>query len=405
MAQGNAAGGIGGSNAAEQLAQIRPWADPAPAITLDERMARIDKARRLTRDIGAEALLVTAGASLNYFAGLAWSESERLVALLLPVDGAPILIAPRFELGTLEAGLLIEADFRLWEEDESPTALLAAALREKGVSRLAIDPAMSYLFVDRIARDAPSATLVSGAPVIDGCRMVKSAAELALMQQAKSMTLEVHRRAASILRPGIRASEVARFIDEAHRAIGAPGGNAFVIVQFGLASAYPHGLPGDRELQEGEIVLIDTGCRVAGYHSDITRTYVFGEANDEQRAIWELERTAQQAAFDAVEPGKPCELVDYAARAVLEKAGLGPDYKLPGLPHRTGHGIGLSIHEPAYLVRGDKTPLAPGMCFSNEPMIVIPDRFGVRLEDHFYVTDSGAKWFTEPQPSIDKPFG
>jgi Xaa-Pro dipeptidase len=176
-------------------------------------------------------------------------------------------------------------------------------------------------------------------------------------------------------------------------------------VQFGQASAYPHGLPGEQALEVGQIVLIDTGCQVQGYNSDITRTYVFGAPSPEQRRVWELEKKAQAAAFAAVKPGVPCEEIDAVARRVLAAAGLGPDYELPGLPHRTGHGIGLSIHEAPYLVRGDKTPLAPGMCFSNEPMIVIPDTFGVRLEDHFYVTEHGAAWFTEPQPSLEKPFG
>ena len=398
-------GGIGGSTAERELAEIHPWPTPAPPISAEERASRMAKASRLTREIGADALLIGAGASLLYFSGISWGASERLVAMLLPAAGRPIIIAPRFELGTLEASLAIDADIRLWEEDESPSELVAQALREIGGATLAIDPAMAYLFVNRIAKAAPSLTIVDGGPIVDGCRMVKSPAELALLQQAKSMTLEVHRRAARILHSGIRASEVARFIDQAHRAIGAPGGNSFITVQFGRASAFPHGLPGDPPLREGEIVLIDTGCIIEGYNSDITRTYVFGEPTSEQRHIWDVERTAQQAAFDAVRPGEPCESVDAAARAVLEKAGLGPGYKLPGLPHRTGHGIGLSIHEPAYLVRGDRTPLQPGMCFSNEPMIVIPDRFGVRLEDHFYVTETGAAWFTQPSPSIDAPFG
>jgi Xaa-Pro dipeptidase len=325
--------------------------------------------------------------------------------MLLPVEGRPILIAPTFELGTLEAELTIEADLRLWEEDESPSALVAGALREIGATVLAIDPAMAFLFVERIRRAAPSLDIVDASPIVDGCRMCKSPAEIALLQQAKSMTLEVHRRAARALAPGIRASEVTRFLDEAHRAIGAAGGNDFCIVQFGRSTAFPHGLPGDAELGEGDIVLIDTGCVIQGYHSDITRTYVFGEADATQRRIWDLEKEAQAAAFEAAQIGRPCEEVDAAARWVLEKAGLGPDYRLPGLPHRTGHGIGLSIHEPAYLVRGDRTPLATGMCFSNEPMIVIPGEFGVRLEDHFYMTDSGPKWFTEPSHAIDDPFG
>ena len=397
--------GIGGSTIERELRELRPWANPAAAITREELAARLERAQRLTRDHGADALLIGAGASLHYFTGIPWRASERLVAMLLPVDGIPILVAPHFELGTLQASLAVTADIRLWEEDESPSALVASALREVDADVLAIDPAMAFMFVDRIAKVAPSLSLLDGSAVVDGCRMRKSPAELALMQQAKSMTLEVQRRAARILHEGIRASEVARFLDEAHRAIGAPGGNGFVIVQFGRASAFPHGLPGDPPLREGEIVLIDTGCVVEGYHSDITRTYVFGEPSPEQRRIWDLEHEAQAAAFAAVRPGEPCESVDAAARTVLEAAGLGPDYALPGLPHRTGHGIGLSIHEPAYLVRGDRTPLQPGMCFSNEPMIVVPDRFGVRLEDHFYVTETGAAWFTEPSPSIDAPFG
>ncbi|PXW70055.1 Xaa-Pro dipeptidase [Blastomonas natatoria] len=396
--------GIGGSTAAEQLAGLGPWASPASAITHNERLTRIEKARKLTRDAGADALIVGAGPSLRYFAGVSWGGTERLVALLIPVSGDPVMIAPFFELGSLEAELAIEVEIRLWQEDESPTALVSDACRSWGAHTLAIDPALPFLFVDHIAKSAPGLALTSGAPAIDGCRMHKSPAEIALMQQAKSMTLEAHRRAALTLREGMRASEVIRFIGDAHRAMGGPG-STFCMVQFGRGSAFPHGLPGDPELREGDVVLIDTGTTVQGYHSDITRSYVFGKPDDEQRRIWDLEKAAQAAAFDAAQPGVPCESVDAAARRVLEAAGFGPDYALPGLPHRTGHGIGLSIHEPAYLVRGDTTPLATGMCFSNEPMIVIPDRFGIRLEDHFYMTDTGPRWFTEPQTAIDAPFG
>lgn len=395
--------GIGGSSTAAQLEAVTRWTDPAAPIGEDERLARIEKARRLIRDSGADALIIGAGTSLRYFAGVPWGATERLVAMMIPVSGDPVMIAPHFELGSLEAELQIPVTFKLWQEDESPTALVADVCKTWGAGTLAIDPALPYLFVDRIAKDAPGLTLVSGAPAVDGCRMHKSPAEIALMQQAKSMTLEVHRRAALTLREGIRASEVIRFIDEAHRAIGgAP--STFCMVQFGNGTAFPHGVPGDPELREGDMVLIDTGTTVQGYQSDITRSYVFGKPSDEQRRIWDLEKAAQAAAFAAAQPGRSCESVDQAARDVLEAAGLGPDYTLPGLPHRTGHGIGLSIHEPAYLVRGDKTPLATGMCFSNEPMIVIPDRFGVRLEDHFYMGEDGPKWFTEPQVAIDAPF-
>jgi Xaa-Pro dipeptidase len=394
--------GVGGSTAARELDELKPWPEPAPPIAREERAARLETARRLTRDLGADALLVNAGASLDYFSGVPWSASERLVALLLPVSGLPVMIAPAFEAGSLEAVLQIEASLRLWEEDESPHALVARTLSDLGLGRVALDPLISFGHAERLR--AVSVALLDGTAVIDACRSRKSAAELALMRQAKRRTLEVQRRAARMLAPGVRTSEVRRFIDEAHRRLGASG-STFCIVQFGAGTAFPHGLPGDAELKEGDVVLIDTGCAVGGYNSDITRTYVFGQPTAEQARIWAIEKEAQAAAFDAVAPGEPCEAVDAAARAVLERAGLGPGYRLPGLPHRTGHGIGLSVHEAPYLVRGDRTPLARGMCFSNEPMIVVPGRFGVRLEDHFHVTETGAAWFTEPSPSLEAPFG
>jgi Xaa-Pro dipeptidase len=390
---------IGSSTAQAELAALVPWPDPAPGIGADERRARLDKARRLTREIGCGALLVNAGASLNYFLGIPWGASERLVAMLLPVDGEPVLVCPHFERGSLEAELKLPADLRLWHEHEDPFALVAQGLRDFGADRLAVDPALSFEAVTRLGR-ATAAELVEAGPVIHGCRMVKSAAEIALMQQAKSMTLQVQKATARMLREGISTAEVREFIAAAHRRVGAAG-SSFVIVQFGRGTAFPHGLPGEQVLREGDLVLIDTGCYVQGYQSDITRTYVFGRPTAEQQRIWDIEQEAQAAAFARVEIGLPCEDVDAAARAVLVRHGLGPDYQLPGTPHRTGHGIGLSIHEPAYLVRGDRTPLAAGMCFSNEPMIVVPDQFGVRLEDHMYVTEQGARWFTPPQPRID----
>ncbi|SFP57688.1 M24 family metallopeptidase [Sphingomonas rubra] len=391
---------IGTSDATTQLAAIAPPPVRVPPIARAEYAARIDRARALVAAAGAGALLVNAGASLRYFTGVPWGMTERLVAMLLPVSGEPVLICPRFERGSLEADLTIAADLRFWEEDEDPVALVAEAAR--GLGPIAVDPLMPFAWAEKLRRTAT--TLVDGAPAIDGCRMVKSAAEIACLGEAKVMTLEVQARAAAILRPGIAASEVIRFIDAAHHAIGG-GGSFFCAVQFGRATAFPHGLPGDQRLREDELVLIDTGCRVHGYHSDITRTYAFGKVGQEVRDLWDVEHEAQAAAFAAAGPGVPCEAADAAARVVLERAGLGPDYRLPGLPHRTGHGIGLSIHEPANLVRGDITPMAAGMCFSNEPMIVVPDAFGIRLEDHFHVTDDGAAWFTRPQPSIDRPFG
>ena len=396
--------GIGGSTAEAELADLRPWPNPAPAITADERAQRLAKAQALMGGIGAEAIIIGAGPSLRYFTGVGWNPTERLVAMILPRQGGPTMICPRFELGSLQASLGIEAPIALWEEHENPYALAGQVLTGMGAKTLAIDPALPFFAFHGLRRDAGHVAPLDGAPVVDGCRMIKSPAELALMAQAKAMTLEVHRRAARILAPGITATAVRRFIDQAHRALGADDGSSFCAVQFGVASAYPHGLPGEQKLALGDLVLIDTGCKVQGYNSDITRTYVFGEPTAEHRRVWEVEKRAQAAAFAAVKPGVPCEAIDAVARAVLADAGFGPDYDLPGLPHRTGHGIGLSIHEAPYLVRGDTTPLQPGMCFSDEPMIVIPDAFGVRLEDHFYVTEDGAAWFTEPQPSLDEPF-
>ena len=326
------------------------------------------------------------------------------MALLLPKSGEPVFICPKFEEATLEETKAIPAGARCWEEHEDPYALLSDALKELGAERIAVDPAMAFTMTERLRAHGPSAQLIDGSQIIDGCRSCKSPAEIALLQQAKSMTLEAQKRAARILHPGIATTEVVQFINEAHRALGASG-SSFCIVLFGKATSFPHGVPYPQHLEEGDVVLIDTGCTVGGYHSDITRSYVFGEARDEVRSIWTLEKEAQAAAFAAAELGAPCEQVDQAARAVIERAGLGPDYRLPGLPHRTGHGIGLSIHEAPYLVRGDKTPLKPGMCFSNEPMIVVPGKFGIRLEDHFYMTEAGPRWFTPPSHSIDAPFG
>ncbi len=397
--------GIGGSTAQAELAKMAPWPTPAPAITAVERAQRMARAQALMGEIGADALIVGAGPSLRYFTGVAWNPTERLVAMILPRQGGPTMICPRFELGSLDAALGIDAEIVLWEEHESPYALAARVLDGAGADSLAIDPALPFFAFHGLRQAAPAVTPLDGAPVIDGCRMIKSPAELALMSQAKAMTVEVHGRAARILEAGITTTAVHRFIDAAHRALGADDGSSFCAVQFGVASAYPHGLPGEQRLATGEIVLIDTGCKVQGYNSDITRTYVFGEPSAEHRRVWAVEKRAQAAAFAAVRPGVLCEEIDAVARRVLEAEGFGPDYALPGLPHRTGHGIGLSIHEAPYLVRGDKTPLAPGMCFSNEPMIVVPEAFGVRLEDHFHVTQDGAAWFTEPQASLDAPFG
>ncbi|MEK7264777.1 MAG: Xaa-Pro peptidase family protein, partial [Pseudomonadota bacterium] len=287
-----------------------------------------------------------------------------------------------------------------WEEEESPYRLIAD--RADGMT-IAVDGDLPLFMYRALRREIADQRLTDAVALTAPLRARKSPAEIALMQYAKTITLETHRRARAQLKEGMMASDVARFIDATHRALGGSA-NTFCIVAFGADTALPHGPEKDRALKGGDVVLIDTGCQVEGYNSDITRSYVFGEPSADYRAVWDAEKEAQIAAFDAARRGALCESVDAAARRSLERRGFGPGYRLPGLPHRTGHGIGLDIHEAPNLVKGDKTPLDIGMCFSNEPMIVVPGEFGVRHEDHFYMASDGPRWFTEPAASLDDPF-
>jgi len=377
----------------------------APPITVAERQDRVAALAEGLRDNGLAALLVGPTASLRYYTGLDWHPSERLTGALIHADGRVQYICPRFELDKV-AGLTADAvagDILTWEEEESPYALAAASLPEGGV--LAIDDQAAAFIWLGLSRVLGADRVTDGGPLIVAQRSIKSAAEIALLTRAKAITLEVQRRTRHWLKAGVLTSEVKAFIDAEHRALGGEGGSWFCLVSFGDDTCLPHGGEGDRALAADDVVLIDTGTLVDGYHSDITRTYVFGEPTDDFRRVWMHEKEAQARAFAAARIGAPCHSVDDAARGYLTGLGYGPDYRLPGLPHRTGHGIGLDIHEAPNLVRGDATPLAPGMCFSNEPMLVIPGRFGVRLEDHFYMTESGPVWFTEPSHSLDDPFG
>ncbi|MCL2918018.1 M24 family metallopeptidase [Shewanella litorisediminis] len=399
--------GVGGLSAEEALAKLSDMTAGTGPIEVSEFQRRIHKAQTLMKSLGLDAVYLNAGTNLYYFTGTRWYASERMVGAILPAEGQLEYIAPAFELDTLKGYMAIVGEVNTWHEDESPYQLFGAVLTRLGLGqgRVGMDESAAF-FISEGIRDAnPELRVVSARAVTAGCRMQKSAAELALMQRAKDMTLEVHKAAAAMLRPGITVSEVEAFIDSAHRRVGAPAGSYFCIVLFGEDTAYPHGVKNPKALEEGDTVLIDTGCQLYGYNSDITRTYVYGTPSARQRELWNLEKQAQAAAFEAARLGEPCGSVDKAARSVLEAAGFGPGYAVPGLPHRTGHGIGLDIHEWPYLVANDTTPLAPGMCFSNEPMLCVPGEFGVRLEDHFYMTASGPKWFTQPSYSIDDPFG
>lgn len=398
--------GVGGSDMSAELQAMQSIRGDVQPISNAERETRIAKAQEMMRQQGIAALYLDASTSLYYFTGLRARGSERLHGAVIPADGALSYIVPTFEIEKTEASIVLPGDIRGWQEHEDPAALVidtVSAHTQSGT--LAVDEATPFFTFDGLRKAGNRFDFVNGSDITGACRMIKSAAEIELMKRAKQITLEVHKAAARILRTGITTEEVKAFIAEAHLRLGADGPMSFSIALFGEATAYPHGVPHGQTLAEGDMVLIDIGATVEGYHSDITRTYVFGEPTARQREIWDLELAAQAAAFNAAEPGVPCEDVDAAARAVIEAGGLGPGYAVPGLPHRTGHGIGLDVHEWTYLVKGNRTPLAPGMCFSNEPMICIYGEFGVRLEDHFYMTEDGPEWFTEPCPSVDDPFG
>jgi Xaa-Pro dipeptidase len=387
----------------DSLPNYRHAAQP---ITVAEHQHRIDQMQQQMARQGVDTLLLTAGASLRYLTGVDWHMLERFTGALLPANGDPVFLVPAFEAPRLRRKSPLDLPFLTWQEDESPYDKSAQLLRDWGhaTGRLAIDEQAPYFVAHALGRAAPQLTLLSAESLVGQARMLKSPAEVALIQQAMQLTLHVHRLAAQQLRPGITNGEVVEFLHRAHLAGGSDGGSTFAIVAFGEETAYPHGPSGPQRLQEGDMVLIDTGCQLHGYHADLTRTYVFGNPTARQREVWEIEHAAQAAAFEAVRIGQPCGSIDDAARAVLQKHGYGPDYQTPGLPHRTGHGIGLEIHERPYFVRGNEQPLQPGMCGSIEPMLCLYGEVGVRLEDHFVIEESGPRWFTNPSRAVDDPF-
>lgn len=377
------------------------WSHPVPKITDDERRRRLQRLQTTLAEKGLEGLLLGSTESLRYFTGLEWHPSERLLgALVTPKD--VYYIVPGFEQSRVETLPHLPGEIVAWREDESSAALVASLMPASG--KLALDDALPLFVYHQLAAIFGPDRLIDGGRLVRDLRLRKSKAEIALIEHAMGLTLEVHRRAHAFIKPGVKASEVVRYIDEQHRALGAEGGSSFCIVSFGLATSLPHGADGDQVYAPGDVVLVDTGCRLDGYHSDLTRTYMLEEPTKEFADAWAVEREAEQAVFDAARLGATCGSLDDAARRVLARHGLGPDYMLPGLPHRAGHGLGLEIHEEPYLVRGNATALEPGMCFSNEPMIVFPGRFGIRLEDHIHMTETGPEWFTQPAKSPTEPF-
>jgi Xaa-Pro dipeptidase len=373
-------------------------------ITDDERRARIAKAQRLMTEQKIDAIYIEPGSSMYYFTGMRWSTSERMLAVVIPQRGELAWVCPKFEEERARELIKFGNDVRTWEEDESPYRRVAQIIRDRGIrtGRIGIEERVRFFLFDGIRLEAPKLEFVSATPVTAGCRMFKSPAEIALMQRANDITIVAYRATWATMRDGMPQDEFVGNCATAFRNLGVQGG---VFCSFGKYTAFPHGSSTPQSLAEGDVVLMDGGCSVEGYQSDITRTFVFGKPTERQRDIWNLEHQAQDAGFVAVKVGAPCETVDAAARKVISDAGFGPDYKVPGLPHRTGHGIGLDGHEWTNFVRGNKTPIQPGMCFSDEPTIAIYGEFGIRLEDCLYITENSAKFFTQQSPSIDKPFG
>jgi Xaa-Pro dipeptidase len=397
---------LGTSSWEEELGKLTSQRDsvqPIGSAELLERIARLQQAMR-ARSVGA--IYLDASTSTFYFTGLRLKHSERLHGVVLPAEGGPVYVTPAFEAMKLKTMITLPGEIVTWEENESPTALVVQVLdrlagRER---RVGLDPETPYFRSEGIRAAGPQFSLVDAASMINACRMIKSQADIALIKRAMALTLDVQKATARILHEGITTTRVADFIVEAHRRLGFDAPPNFKIVLFGEATSYPHGVPYPQTLKKGDFVLVDTGATLHGYQSDLTRTYVFGEPSPRQRDVWAVERQAGDAAFAAARIGASCESVDAAARSVIEAAGFGPGYAVPGLPHRTGHGIGLDVHEEPYIVGGNTTPLAPGMCFSIEPMLCIYGEFGVRLEDHAYMGADGPHWFTPPQTHIENPF-
>jgi Xaa-Pro dipeptidase len=380
---------------------LKPMTDGIVPISREERQARIAKAQSLMQANKIDAVFLEPGTTMRYFLDFDFFTSERMVAAVIPAKGEIVYICPKFEEGKVGELVKFGKEIRTWEEHESPYKVVAGILKDRGTpnSTVGIEERTRFFLFEGIRQEAPRLKFVLADPVTAGCRMFKSPAELALMQKANDITIAAYKAVFDSLYEGMTQADFSRLAAAAHRALGIPGS---IGANFAEASAFPHGSSKPQKLKEGDIILADGGCTVEGYKSDISRTIVFGKPSARQLEVWNVEKEAQTAAFEAAKLGAPCEVVDAAARAVITKAGFGPDYKY--FSHRTGHGIGMDGHEWTNLVRGNKTLLQEGMCFSNEPGIYIVGEFGVRLEDCFYMTASGPKYFSEPSPSLDKPF-
>jgi len=378
--------------------------DSAP-ISVEERRARIEKAQSLMKEHNIAAILLEPGAAMDYFSGVQWWRSERLTAVIVPQKGDIAVVTPFFEKPSVMESLKVGDDVRVWQEHESPFDVVADILKSRDITsgNIGFENSVRYFVVTGMSKAMPAMNIVPAESVTLGCRMYKTSSELALMHKANEVTLRAYAFVFENLQEGMSQQDVKALMNSAQQRLG--GSNTWCLALFNDASAYPHGTNAKQVIKEGSVVLLDSGCSVHGYQSDISRTLVFGKASQKIEDVWNTVREGQNVAFAAAKLGEPAGKVDDAVRGFYASKGYDKDYALPGLSHRTGHGIGMEGHESVNFVRGENTPLNKGMCFSNEPGLYIPGEFGVRLEDCLYMTDSGPRYFTEPPQTLTKPLG
>ena len=389
----------------DSLSTLTPLTSDVSPISQRERNARIEKAQALMSEHNIAAMLLEPGAAMDYFSGIQWWRSERLTALIIPQKGEVAVVTPYFEKPSVVESLKVAGNVHVWQEHESPFDVVASILKSRGIrsGNIGFESSVRYFVVTGMSQSLPAINIVPAEPVTRGCRMYKTSAELTLMHKANEVTLRAYEYVFSQLQAGMSQAQVKSLMNSAQQQLG--GSRAWCLALFNDASAYPHGTKATQVIREGSVILLDSGCSVHGYQSDISRTLVFGKASQKVQDVWNTVREGQQVAFQTAKTGVAAGKVDDAVRAYYHSKGYDKDYALPGLSHRTGHGIGMEGHESVNFVRGETTPLNKGMCFSNEPGLYIPGEFGVRIEDCLYMTDKGPAWFTEPPGSLTKPLG
>jgi Xaa-Pro dipeptidase len=393
----------GSAFARDSATPLKSLTGEAKPISADERRARIAKAQSLMAQRKVAALLIESGSSLEYFTGIRWRRSERTTLAVIPASGDVLVVTPAFEEPSVRETLQVGGDVRPWDEHENPFEKIVLGLKDRGINSgvLAAESTMRFFIIAGIRQASSAYEIIPADPIVRACRLIKSPAELALLQLANDVTIEALRQVHAQVALGMSGSDIGALMDHATISLG--GSPEFSLVLLNEASAYPHGSVKEQKIREGSVILMDCGCAVHGYESDISRTWVFGQPTARQRKVWDTVKRGQEIALETAKIGVPLGTIDDAVRKYYESQGWGPGYRLPGLSHRTGHGIGLDGHEPPYLVHGDTTPLQAGMCFSDEPGIYTPGEFGIRLEDCWYMTGSGPKLFTALAKSLEQP--